>query len=482
MSPSHQITKLRSLKDHRVSLYWYLFALLVLALGLFSIVYSWPIFLLILLTILAIVLAWRHLPGMLIILPALIPFLPALNPTADIDLASSRLAIVFLVGIGYLYIVYTKKPWFSLSTPTILILFFLAWSLFSGVMADDPGRFIRKYLVFLTIFPIYFLMVAFLRYREQWLKLFKYWSWSAFFVSLLGLGQFLAQFVIGRETLVDYWGKYVAPILFGANAGSAVASNPSWLVNISGATVLRSFGTFPDPHMLAFFLGMSLPLQVAYAMEKKNKWLWFLPVVSFWVLLLTFSRGSYVGLAGVAVWMVVYLLKQGKITGRTVYRAILGIILAVMLLFSIAPVRDRFTSIFDLSEGSNRGRLITWSDAIEVIKYNPVLGVGLGNYANFVRPEAKYREPIYAHNAYLDVSSEIGIPGAIAWILLLLWAIKPLFSNRSGPRYNLAAALGLLWFSSHSFFETPLFSPQILPLILVLIGYRVSSEQADFKT
>ncbi|MFH1182976.1 MAG: O-antigen ligase family protein [Candidatus Moraniibacteriota bacterium] len=489
----------------------YIVLLVILTAGIIGIIFSWPIFLLILLTILAVVLAWLYLPFILIFLPAVLPYLPAINPTADIDLASGRLVIALLAVIGSIYIVYTRKSWFNLSTPTILILFLLSWALFSGFVAEDPGRFIRKYLVFLTIFPIYFLSLAFLQKRKQWGKLFAYWSWSALLVSLIGLGQFLFQFAGGKERFFAYWGKFVAPILYGTNAGEAVASNPSWLVNISGVDVLRAIGTFPDPHMLAFYLGMSIPIQVTYVLNRTplsspplpvipteaeesleqperdpfasalraplrvtTAVLWILPILSLLVLLLTFSRGSYVGLAGVAIWLLFYVLKKG-IDSIFVYRAIFVMFVAILAIFSISPIRDRFTSILDFNEGSNKGRLETWSEAIDVIKYNPILGVGLGNYSNFVRPEADFREPIYAHNTYLDLASETGIPGTIAWILLLFWGITPLWRNDSN-KFNLAATLGIFWFSLHSLFETPIFSPQILPLILVLLAYRTYIE------
>lgn len=291
----------------------YLLFLAALIIGIIGIVFSWPVFLLIILTILAIVLAWLYLPLILVFLPAALPYLPALNPTADIDLASGRLIIVLLAAIGYIYIVYTRKSWFNLSTPTILILFLLAWALFSGFMAEDMGRFIRKYLVFLTIFPIYFLLLAYLRQSRQWDKLFTYWSWSALLVSLIGLSQFLFQFVGGKEIFFAYWGKFVAPILYGTNAGEAVASNPSWLVGVGGIDILRAISVFPDPHMLAFYLGMSIPLQCAYALIKEKKWLWALPTISLITLLLTFSRGSYVGLAGVVIWLLVFVLKRASV-------------------------------------------------------------------------------------------------------------------------------------------------------------------------
>lgn len=514
----------------------YLFLITILIFGILAIVYSWPIFLLILLTIFAIIFAWKYMPRILIFLPALIPFLPALNPSADIDLAASRVIILFLAIVGSLYIIYKKKAWFSLSTPTLLIIFFLFWSFFSFVAAEDLGRFLRKYLVFISIFPIYFLLLAFLRKYNDWQKLFKYWSWSAFFISLLGFGQFLFQFIGGQQLFFKFWGNYVAPVLYGANAGEAVASNPSWFVNISGITVLRAIGTFPDPHMLAFFLGMSLPIQIVYILKnsfsnsvisnssvipskegiqvselrsyehldflptgrqgglrgndngkgsldvarddkeklRMIKWsrksiFWALPVLSFLVLLLTFSRGSYVGLAGVAVWLAVYFWLNYP---QKRQRIVIGLLLTVVFSALLPPVRDRFFSILDIYEGSNKGRLEIWDEAFGVTLKNPLFGVGLGNYANTVRPEAKYREPIYAHNTYLDLSSEIGIIGALAWIMLIFWTIKPIF-YRSSFGYELAVALGILWFSLHALFETPIYSPQILPLLLVLVAFQV---------
>lgn len=479
-------------KTQKLPVWYYLIITIVLLAGLIGIILSWPVFLIFLLAIFGVILAWLYLPVIIIFLPSILPFLPALNPTTDFDLASGRLIIVFLAIIGSVYIIYKKKCWFNLSTPTVLIIFLLAWSLFSGFMAEDLGRFIRKYLVFLTIFPIYFLLLAYLRKNRQWNKLFTYWSWSALLVSLIGLAQFLFQFVGGKERFFAYWGKFVAPVLYGANAGEAVASNPSWLVGIGGTDILRTISVFPDPHMLAFYLGMSIPLQCIYALKKEKYWLWILPVVSIVTLLLTFSRGSYVGLAGVTIWLMVYVLKKG-ISNIFIYRAVLVILVLVLTIFSISPIRDRFTSILDFNEGSNKGRLETWGEAMEVVSYNPILGVGLGNYANFVRPEADYREPIYAHNTYLDLASETGIPSAITWILLLALGIKPLFSvetqniaSQRGNkfkfyRWDLAAALGIFWFSLHSLFETPIFSPQILPLILVLIAFRTYAQETRHK-
>jgi len=49
----------------------------------------------------------------------------------------------------------------------------------------------------------------------------------------------------------------------------------------------------------------------------------------------------------------------------------------------------------------------------------PVFGVGLGNYSREVSPLAVYRNPITSHNLYLDLAAETGIFGLAAWLILI---------------------------------------------------------------
>lgn len=447
----------------------------------------------------------RHFKSLIIFLPAYLPFQIALNPAADIDLASGRVFIVLLTLIFCIKVIFKEKGWFRLSNLSLAVIFFLLWSSLSIFSAEDSGRFARKILVFLSIFPLFFLTGTILKKISDWEKLFKYWVYSSFLVAILGFGQFCLQFLIGQEFFFKFWSKIVAPILYGANAGESVASNPSWFVGIGGIDFLRAIGTFPDPHMLAFYLGMSLPLQAVFIFLNGKKFLWPLGLISFLTLILTFSRGSYVGLAGIFIWLLFFILKAKadrhfalriKALGNQfkLSRLFALVIIFAVLVSSIAPFRDRFLSIFDFDEGSNQGRLELWSEAVDTVIYNPVLGVGLGNFSNFIRPESKYREPIYAHNTYLDLATEIGLPGLLAWLLILFIAMKPILPSQfdrvmpllfatkklSGqqalPLWNLAVGLALLWFALHCLFETPIFSPQILPLFVLLIAFRGHSE------
>ncbi len=486
---------------------------LLILLGLFLAVFYSAAFILLLIAGLAFLLGFQFMPLILVLLPAYLPFQIALNPSVDIDLASGRLIIAGLTLIFILKIVLQRKAWFPLSHFSLALTFFLLWSSLSFFSADDTGRFFRKILVFFSLCPIFFLASAYLKKIESWQKLFKYWVFSSFIVACLGFGQFIFQFIASRELFFKFWGKFVAPILYGTNAGEAIASNPSWFVGIAGTDFLRAIGTFPDPHMLAFYLGMSLPLQIAYIITQQQRKFWPLVGISFMTLILTFSRGSYVGLAGIFLWLIgfFFLLQRNPAVASKIQnwrekikinRLLLALLLIGSLSLSIAPFRDRFLSIFNLDEGSNQGRLDLWSEALETSLYNPLLGVGLGNFSNFIRPESKYREPIYAHNTYLDLASEIGLPGVLAWIFLLFLGLKPLFpqnakhlaktifgrincreqkQKRIIAIWNVASALAIFWFALHCLFETPIFSPQILPLFLYLIAFRGFYEIIDYR-
>ena len=132
------------------------FGLLILASALISVFYP-LISLLVLLSGTTFVLAHRFFLPIIIFLPAYIPFQIALNPSSEIDLASGRVIILLLLIIFFFKIIAQKKPWLHLSHLSLALIFFLVWSTLSFLGAEDGGRFFRKILVFLSIFPIFFI-------------------------------------------------------------------------------------------------------------------------------------------------------------------------------------------------------------------------------------------------------------------------------------------------------------------------------------
>lgn len=291
---------------------------------------------------------------------------------------------------------------------------------------------------------------------------------SGSFVAGLGIIQFFLQFAAGLDRVYKFWSDYVALPFLGKSFGASVLENSSWLVNISGHTYLRATATFPDPHMFSFFLGILLPLALGLGISSKKGLWYFLAFLIFLADILTFSRGGYLGLAAGA--LVLVFLFWRRVSGKQRI-FIFSVILAVgFLLIVSGPVSSRFFSSFNLKEGSNSGRLEMWGKAMVVIRDNPLIGTGLGNYPLAVDPLAAYRDPIYAHNTYLDIAVETGIPASLSWIFLLIAVIYSFWKKAKKDILYAGAAVSLIIFLAHSLVETGIYSPVVLALVLIIIG------------
>lgn len=119
-----------------------------------------------------------------------------------------------------------------------------------------------------------------------------------------------------------------------------------------------------------------------------------------------------------------------------------------------------------------------WQEGIRVFSEHPASGVGLGNFPLEVKPSAEYREPIYAHNTYLDIAAETGIFSVLFWIAWLTGlAVTFLHRSKTDPVF-IAGVYAILLFSVHALFDTPLYSVHTLPLLCILFGLAFSEESA----
>jgi len=406
----------------------------------------------------------------LVILILYLPFQLAINPMAGIDLASIRILILVLFFAWLAQGLKNKNFQIKNNPQTWLVASFLFLNAFSLIMAKNTDWSIRKLLFLFSIFPIYFVASQLICDKKRLLMVTNAMVFGGAVVATLGIIQFLAQFVVGLETTFAFWAKYMTMPFLGDSFGEAVLKNPSWLVNVAGQTYLRATSLFPDPHMFSFYLGLVLPLALGLMLEKK-KGNWLAAGAFNMIFLadaLTFSRGGYLGLFAGAIFVGISFWQ--RIDRK--YKITMGALLSLGLLIAIvpSPISQRFISSFDLKEGSNQGRIAMWRKAAEVVLENPLLGVGIGNYPLEVSPTATYRDPIYAHNTYLDIAAETGILNMLVWIGILgvtFWGFW-----RKSRRENLFffSSVSLVIFSAHSLVETAIYSPVVLTLFLVIIS------------
>ncbi|EKE15631.1 MAG: O-antigen polymerase family protein [uncultured bacterium] len=410
------------------------------------------------------------LKNLLFIFSLYLPFQIALNPFSSVDLASVRVLVLSLFFLWIFIGFYRKKLIIPFDRSALFVFSFLFFSAFSLLLATNPAWGMRKLAFLFSIFPLYFIF-SILKNDLKWvIKISRGLVWGSSAAALVGILQFVSQFVFGLERMLIFWGKHITPIFLGNTFSQAVLENPSWLVNLSGKTIFRAISVFPDPHMFSFYMGMTAPIALAifYHYDFQKKFYLFSFLLIILADFLTFSRGGYLALIFTVLLFSFIGIKNISKNQRHLFFIFLFLLL-FFFVFLIAPVRNRFLASFSLQEGSNSGRIEMWSQALKSLQRRP-LGVGLGNFPLEVKPTASYRDPIYAHNLYLDIAAETGLLGLLSWLALIVSVGYSFFHKAKQNLIYFGFLASLCVFSIHSLVETPLFSVHILSLFLIIIS------------
>lgn len=186
----------------------------------------------------------------------------------------------------------------------------------------------------------------------------------------------------------------------------------------------RVTGCFSNPNFLALYLVMILPLTFSYILDPcQNHFRRFFFLIAFLsefvCLLLTYSRGAWVGFA-VAVF--VYLLLASKKTMAFTFILPVG----CLALLPIVPPKiwERMLSIISKADSSVQYRFYTWCGVKRMLKEHP-WGIGLGQNA-FSSYYPRYalsgiETVVHTHRLDLQILSELGLSGMIIFAVLLLF-------------------------------------------------------------
>ncbi len=225
-----------------------------------------------------------------------------------------------------------------------------------------------------------------------------------------------------------------APLLIAQFAAGDVLVNIPGISNekadvIDGAVGYRPGGTMGHSSHYGLWSGLVMPLALAYAFFAPQK-IYKLAALTIWLsgslaLILTVSR------AGLGAWAMALI---GFPAGMTVLRILpmrlLLPVFALYLLFAIGIVGllfavggDRFMERSKHDGGSASTRPLMWQVARNMIKANPTMGVGLGNY---ILVHRQYDDTIKrisiilatspVHQLFLLYAAEIGIPGLVGFV------------------------------------------------------------------
>jgi O-antigen ligase len=141
------------------------------------------------------------------------------------------------------------------------------------------------------------------------------------------------------------------------------------------------------------------------------------------VLVGTQARGALLALLAVLALLVVLRWRRGWLLMLALAAASAIVVWSLGVHVALEPL------IASGTLGSLEGRLEVWSRAVYMIRDFPFTGVGMGSFGQiadifypfFLFPPGAIT---HAHNLFLQVATDLGIPGLIAWLSVLLVVIS----------------------------------------------------------
>ena len=233
---------------------------------------------------------------------------------------------------------------------------------------------------------------------------------------------------------------------------------------------LRSLGFLNDPNDFAQTMVMVLPmLWWFYIPGRRFRNLWTVGVpgsLVTYAIYLTQSRGALLGVAAL---------------GLLVAQRMLGW-LRTMLLMVLVAVGIGVLSFggrdLSVKEQSAAQRVEAWQEGLTMLRSQPVLGVGYGNFTN--------HHYLTAHNSFVLCFAELGLVGYFAWMGLIVLAFKGLsqeirLATPGSPEGELAGVLraSLIGFLSCAWFLSRTYSPGLFVLLALCVASRFGVKNLD---
>ena len=302
-------------------------------------------------------------------------------------------------------------------------------------------------------------------------------------------GKFILVFLIFREMLTSQlrlkrvtWAILIVAAIIGIDAmvqffrgTDLFYSRPS----LPGSDYHALTATFKNSNNLASFLGLVTLVALAMAATAKTlklRWiLWTLTTVLGTCLLLTFSRGAWIGFSG-GLLLMIFISRRWKVLLPVLFFFFLAI-------FLNSSTAQRAIPVYSLATGrstagfSERTQIL--GIGFQLIRENPFLGKGLGTFMDYSRQRSPTQAAEYAHNCYLQIWAESGIFSLLAFLFfigtMLGKGVKAFKRNEDPLLLGLLG--GIFAFLIHSFFDTQFYSLAQSFLFWSMLGILAAATQ-----
>lgn len=236
-------------------------------------------------------------------------------------------------------------------------------------------------------------------------------------------------------------------------------------------------GLFGNSNDLALHLVTMVPLAVGFAFVNKNiiRRLVYIALAGVFVaaIVVTFSRGGFIGLV---LTLLVLARKLGR-KNKFLSTGALVVAISAVLIFAPGAYFGRIASIMNSAAdftGSSTQRTEILKRSIWVTLRYPLTGVGMGNF------HYKSVQELVTHNAFTQVSSEMGIPALVIYLMLMIYPLRKLRrieaetlgdpQRRKYHYWSIAVQTSIIAYMVSSFFASVAYQWYIY----YLVGYAVA--------
>ncbi|GBC62225.1 O-antigen polymerase [Desulfonema ishimotonii] len=273
----------------------------------------------------------------------------------------------------------------------------------SSVFSEHPYASVWALALFLNYIILFYLAVQTVQTRSQYRTLV---------YVIIGTGTFLAVFGLFK--------------MVGANPF------PWWEYTDIPQNIRRLSSTYGNPDHLAGYMEMALPLTLGFMMTglsfEKRLLLMICAFLMLTALLLSLSRGAWIGIsAGLAFMLMAYLKDRHSALRKSVAISLFGLTTAMLISFASSDVVQRALTFEQGTDmGSFAGRVQVWGGISEMIRAYPLTGTGPGTFATVFtqfQPPGVIGYYTMGHNDYLHFIAETGvllIP-LVFWMLIVFY-------------------------------------------------------------
>jgi O-antigen ligase/Tfp pilus assembly protein PilF len=381
-----------------------------------------------------------------------------------------KLFIIILIILWIIKLLSVEGVTWNKNKLNLPIYFFIIILSFSLMISNAIGVSFGDYIIFISYIILYFIIINVINKKKEFNSFIKIF--------------FITSFLVSIYALIQYYGL------------------DPYFYELSQIT-----STIGQKNCISNYLAIIFPVIFSYFLlqkERKNKLIYYLLLsVLYITLLICQSRGIWISISLTLIFAI-YIIIKFKLfeifkKNKKWLIALFIIFLIITIIYSTdnplnksrLTVTERALSTFDEKDPSINTRLLIWGATLDMIKDKPLFGSGIGTFKmNYLDYQADFLQnnPDYikfsgkaaeAHNEYLQILAELGIPG-FAFFLLIIFVFYSLALKYLKKKHNnqdkiivFGLLMGITSFLIHSLFTFPYHVPVLGSSFFILLGLMV---------